>query len=104
MIGAAPLAAFSTIDKWIREGRLVTGIAPDETVHEDRRIETFHIVTIIDNRSPPGTHDVVLQLNTERTVIPGRPDSAVDLRVRKNEATSLAQADDLFHARSRHNR
>jgi hypothetical protein len=46
---------------------------------------------------PPSLFDVVFELHTKGTVVPGVCQAAVDLAARVDEASVFAKADDFFH-------
>src|SRR5262245_2131465 len=102
VVGAKARFAFAAIDERVRERDFVARIAPDQPVHKDRRIQTLHVVALVNDRTPPGAHHVVFQLDAQRAVIPGRSDATVNFRISEDEAASLAQAHDPFHAWSCH--
>ncbi len=47
--------------------------------------------------APPRVLDVALHEDAERPVVPRRPEAAVDVARREDEATSLAEVDDALH-------
>ncbi|MCG3161537.1 MAG: hypothetical protein JMDDDDMK_02721 [Acidobacteria bacterium] len=98
VVGAAASFAFAAINQRVAESRFVARITPDQTIHQNRGVQTFHVVAFVNDRTPPRAHDVVFQFNAQRAVIPGRGDAAVNFRVSEDKAASFAQAHDLFHA------
>src|SRR5262249_9489370 len=102
VVGAVARFAFAAIYERVGKRGLVTRIAPDQPVHQDRRVQTLHVVAVVNDRTPPRAHHVVLQLDAQRAVIPGRSDATVNFRIGEDEAASLAQAHDPFHAWSCH--
>ena len=49
----------------------VPGCLPDPRVHQDAGVEPDHIPATLDERPPPELLDIVLQLDAERSVVPG---------------------------------
>src|SRR5262249_55571209 len=52
---------------------------------------------VADHRIPPEIAEVVLELDAERPVVPEPVDAAIDLGALENEATALAEGDQLLH-------
>src|SRR5205823_5910276 len=77
--------------------RHVTRRFPSLRVHQDRRVEAFDVLAIVDHRAPPALLDVFLQLDAQRPVVPHRAEAAVDLRGLEHEAASLGQRHQLVH-------
>jgi len=102
VVGARARLAVPAVGHRIRERLLVTGVLPHQPVHQDRGVEPLHVVAVIDDRTPPGALDVVLQLDAQRTVVPGAAQASVDGGRRKHEAAALGEADDLFERRGGH--
>ena len=67
---------------------------PDLGGQDDGRVDTDHVLARRHHVAPPLTLDVLLELDTQRSVVPGGTLAAVDLAAREYEATALAQADD----------
>ena len=65
---------------------------------DDAGIDADDVVAALDDGLPPLPLDVVLQLDAERPVVPGRAEPAVDLAGRVDEPPALAEADDGVHA------
>jgi hypothetical protein len=77
VIGAWPRLAVAAVGHRIRERRLVARVLPDQAVHQDGRVQPFHVVAVVNDRPPPGALDVVLQLDAQRPVVPGATEAAV---------------------------
>ena len=97
LVRAVAHAAALAVDQGIVEGGHMAGCHPDLRVHEDRGVKSHVVGVFLHELLPPGALDVVLQLHAERAVIPGVREAAVDLRARVDEASALAQCDDLVH-------
>src|SRR5437667_209251 len=67
------------LDQRVVERGHVTGGHPDLARQDHRRVQADHVVAALDHRLPPGALDVVLQVDTQRAVVPGGPGAAVDL-------------------------
>src|SRR5206468_1836463 len=93
-IGAEPLVARLAFDERIDESLDVAGGFPHLTREDDAGIEADDVVATLHHRAPPFALDVVLQLDTERPVVPGGTQAAVDLTRRKDDPSPLAEADD----------
>src|SRR5216110_1035520 len=52
--------------------RHVTRGFPYLGVHQDRRVQAFDVLAIVDHRAPPALLDVFLQLDAQRSVVPHR--------------------------------
>lgn len=96
VVGALALVAGGALGERVGEGRDVAGGHPHLGGQDHGGVETDDVLTPGDHRLPPLALDVLLELDTERAVVPGSPGAAVDLTARENEATALAQADDGF--------
>jgi hypothetical protein len=84
------------IDERIGEGLLMARIAPDIAVHQNGRLDTFHIVALVDIVFPPEPLEVIFQLDTKRAVVEGALHPAVDLAAGEDKAAPLAERHDLF--------
>ena len=86
VVGAEALVAVLAVDERVGEGRDVAARLPDLRRHEDRGVETDDVAPELHHRTPPRVLDVALEQHTERAVVPGGPEPAVDLRRREHEA------------------
>src|SRR6185312_15856653 len=66
-------------------------------VHEDRAVDADDVLAIAHHRLPPRVLDVALELDAERTVIPGAVEPAVELRRLKEKAAPARERDQLVH-------
>ncbi len=97
MVGAEALLREQAVRHGVREGVHVTAGFPDLRVHDDSRIQAHHVFTLAGHGAPPGVAQVALELGSERTVVPEAADTAVDLARLVDEASALAETDELFH-------
>src|SRR3989338_4989096 len=96
-----PLALFA-LDQRVRKSLHMALCLPHLRVHQYRRIEPGHVVAHLHEHPPPELFDVVLQFDTERSVIPGPRESPVELRARIDETAPLRERDYFLHADFRH--
>ncbi len=94
VVGAEALVTGEALGQRVVEGRDVAGGLPDLAGEDHRGVETDDILPSGDHRTPPLALDVLLELDSQRTVVPGGAGTAVDLAAGVDEATALAQADD----------
>jgi hypothetical protein len=96
------------LDQVIRPEPLMAGLALGQRVDElgdvtaglpylrreyHAGVQADDVVALGDDRLPPLPLDVVLDLHAERAVVPGRPQTAVDLAGRVDDPPTLAEAD-----------
>src|SRR4030095_5226798 len=86
LVDAISLPAVAALDEWIREVLDVPRGFPNLRVHEDGGVEAHHVLAQLDHGAPPRTLHVVLELDAERSVVPGRARAAVDLARREYES------------------
>jgi len=70
LIGAKTFLALPAVDQRVGERGFVAGVSQDGLVHQDRGIEAFHVVTLVDIGSPPRAFDIVLEFDAHGTVVP----------------------------------
>ncbi len=109
LIGAIARTRLAIVHHRIAEAADVTARFPDFRVHQQRAVETDHaerarragrlrrLVVMRDHVVPPRLLEVALELDTERAVIPGAVQAAVDFTRREDESPSLAERHYLFH-------
>ena len=97
VVGAVAFAGGAALDEHVVEGGGVAGGVPHSGVLDDGRIHTYHVVAHVDYSAPPFVLDVFLQLDSERAVVIGGADAAVDLGGLVDESPALAKRDDLVH-------
>src|SRR5690606_23251749 len=102
MILAVPAMAVLALHQRIMEDVHVSGRFPHPARQNHRGVQADDVIARMHHRTPPLTLDVLLQLYAERTVIPGRACTAVDVTAREYEPSALAQADNGVHGRRRH--
>src|SRR4051794_30743375 len=93
-----PLVTRLALDQRVGENVEMTRRLPDLRREDDRRVDADDVVAHLHGRAPPLLADVLLELDAERTVVPGRTGAAVDLARREDDAPSLAEADEAFDA------
>ena len=96
VVGPESLVTGQALGQRIAEHPDVAGGHPHRAGQDDRGVEADDVVAPGDHRPPPLLLDVLLQLDAERAVVPGRPGPAVDLTGGEDEPAPLAQADHLF--------
>lgn len=94
VVGAEALVAGGALGQRVAERGDVTGGDPHLGGEDHRGVETDDLVTGGDHVAPPLALDVLLELDAQRSVVPGGALATVDLAARVDEATALAQADD----------
>src|SRR5438045_2759629 len=75
----------------------MTRCFPNARMHQDPSIKTHHIASPMNERAPPELLYVVLELDSEWSVIPGIGESAVKIRAGVNKSAPLAKRNDFFH-------
>ncbi len=94
LVGAEAVVAGGALHQRVVKGGDVPGCLPDGAGQDHRGVQADDVVAALHHRLPPLALDVVLELDAERSVIPGRPRTAVDLAGRVDETTALAKIDD----------
>ena len=97
LVGTETLLALLAVHQRIREAANMTRSNPGHRVHQDRGVKTYIVLALLHKFLAPCCLDVVLELNAERTVVPGVCKTAVNLRAGVYEAAALAERYDLFH-------
>ena len=90
LIGSMTALADLAVHERIGEAAEVTGRDPGLGIHDDRGIETNVVLAFRDEFFPPCLLDVVLELHTQRTVIPRIGQTAVDFAPGVDKASVLA--------------
>ena len=70
---------------------------PGLRIHQNSRIQPHIIGVLLHEFLPPCFFDIVLQLDTQRAVVPGISQAAVNLRARIYEPAVFAQVHNFFH-------
>jgi len=94
LVGSKSTLTLAAINQRIVEGCFVTRILPDETIENDRRIDSLDVVAFVDEPAPPGLLYVVAKLNAEWAIVPGAAESAVNFRRGKNKTSPLGERND----------
>jgi hypothetical protein len=89
VVGPEPLVAALALGERVGEGTDVTRGDPDLARQDDRGVEADDVLAGVDHRTPPLALDVLLELDTERPVVPRRARAAVDLPAREDEPRRL---------------
>ena len=104
LVEAEALLALGAVDERVGEVREVAGRLPHLRRAEDGGVDQHDVVALLHHRAHPRLLDVAQQQRTERAVVVGRAEAAVDLRRLVDEAAAFAEADDLFEVGGRHRR
>ena len=75
----------------------MTGGNPGLGIHQNGGVEPDVVRVLLNKFFPPGLFYIVLQLNAQRTVIPGVGKAAINLAARENKAPALAQGHKFLH-------
>ena len=102
VVGAEPLVAALALGQRVGERRQVARCLPRLGRQDHRRVEADHVVARRDHGAPPLALDVLLELDAERTVVPGGAGASVDLSTGEDETPAFTQADDLVDGRRGH--
>ena len=97
LVGAETLLALLAVHQRIAEAAQMAGSDPGLGIHQNRAVLTHVVGVLLDELLPPGLLHVVLQLHTQRAVVPGVGQAAVDLAAGKDKAAVFAQCDDFVH-------
>ena len=95
MVSTHTLVTRQTLGQRVIEDADVAGRDPHIAGQDDRRVKADDVVTTGDHVTPPLPLDVLLKLDAEWAVIPGRPGAAVDLAAGEHESATLAKVDDV---------
>ena len=83
--------------QWVNERINVPTRLPDFRIHQNRRIDAIYIIALVNKHPPPQIHNVSLQLNAQRTVVPRSRQTTVNIRTLINKTAALTQANNIFH-------
>ena len=97
LVRAESFMALLAVHQRIGEGAEMAGCDPCLRIHENRAVETDIVRILLDKFLPPCLLYVILEFNTEITVIPCICETAVDFRTRENESPGFRQRYDLVH-------
>jgi hypothetical protein len=93
VVGAVALVTRLALGQRIGERVDVPGRDPHVARQDDRGVDAYDVLAPLHHRLPPLAADVLLELDTERPVVPRRPRATVDLAGLVDESTALAEAD-----------
>ena len=87
--GASVALAGAAVNQRIAERRFVSRIFPNQTVLNNRRIETFDVVAFVDEPTPPTLFYIIGEFHAERAVIPTAAKSAINVGGGKYESATF---------------
>ena len=94
LVGAVTLVGVQGLHERVGEGADVAGGDPGLTRQDDGGVQSDDVVARADHVLPPLALDVLLELDAQRPVVPGRAGSAVDLAAGEDEPATLGEVDD----------
>ena len=94
LIGAVTLVGVQGLHERVGEGADVARGNPGLARQDDRGVQPDDVVAGADHGLPPLARDVLLELDAQRPVVPGRAGSAVDLAAGEDESATLGEVDD----------
>ncbi len=89
----ALMALAEAVNQRITEVGEMARRLPHRGIHQDRRLQSLHVVPEVDDLSPPGIADAPAQPHPQGSEVVHRVDAAVDLTALENKASTLAQRD-----------
>ena len=89
-----PLVALQTLNEGVVEYLDMAGGHPYLPRQDDRRIQADDVVAAGDHGAPPLSLDVLLEFHTQRSVVPRRAGTPVDLACGIDQTAALGQVDD----------
>ena len=96
LVGTVAPVGVEGLHERVGERAHVPGGHPCLARQDDRGVQTDDVVAGADHVLPPLAFDVLLELDAERAVVPGRAGPAVDLPAGEDETTPLGQVDDAL--------
>ena len=97
----AGLAGFAVHQRIVEAAHVAAG-HPDFSVHQNRAVQSRVILALLHKFLPPGLFDVVLEFHTQRTVVPGVRQSAVNLGPGKDKSPVFAKRHQFVHCQFCH--
>lgn len=91
VVGTKALVAAQTFGQRIGEDADMTRSHPNLFGQDHRGVKTNGVIAAGDHISPPLLLDVLFQLDAQRSVIPGRAGTAIDLTGRKTKPRRFAR-------------
>jgi hypothetical protein len=95
MVNAGSGVALFALSYQVGEFVGVAAGFPDQRVHKDAAIQTYDIVAHLHRCLPPGSFDIVFQLDAEGPIVVAACQAAVDFAGLKDKTSSPAQAYDV---------
>src|SRR3989338_8373634 len=89
LIRAEPAFAFFALDEGVGESAHMAARLPRFRIHENGRIHAVHIITLIDEHSPPEILYIFFERDAQRSVVPRAREPAVYLRAGINKAPTF---------------
>ena len=97
MVGAETRLAFLAVHQRVGKTAHMTRSHPGLRVHEYRRVQPDVVRAFLDELLPPRLLHIVLELDTQRAVVPCVGESAVNIRSGKHISSVFAERDDALH-------
>ena len=102
MVGAVAAMINRVLTQRINKRIDMPARPPNLLIHQNRRVDAIHIVALIDEHFPPQIHDVALQSDAQRTIIPSSAKTTINIRPLINKAAALRQTHQIFHLHFAH--
>ena len=77
-------------------------VFPNQPVQNDRRVDAFDVVPVVNKPAPPRLFDVIAELDAEWTIVPGAAEAAVNFGRRKNKTSPFGERNDGVDVWCRH--
>ena len=97
LVGAVAGLALLAVDQRVGETTHVAGSHPNLRIHQQSGVQAHIVPGLLDKLLPPGFFHIVFEFHTQRAVVPGVGQTAVDLAAGIDKAPVLAEVDDHFH-------
>ena len=97
LVGPVAGLALFAVDQRVGETSHMAGSHPNLGVHQQSGVQAHIVPGLLDKFLPPGFFHVVFEFHTQRAVVPGVGQTAVDLAAGIDKAPVLAEIDDHFH-------
>ena len=75
----------------------VTRSFPGFGMHKNSRVQSDHIVAILNHGLPPGRLDIAFEFRADRTIVPGPVKAAINFGRRENKTAAFAERNNFFH-------
>jgi hypothetical protein len=96
LIGTPAGVAVAAVHERVHKCLLMTRIFPRKWIHQDRTVETLHIISLIDIGAPPGVDQIIFQFNADGSVIIKALEAPVNFGTRINDTSAFTEGDKLF--------